>query len=167
MGQGCYLPPKWGPEEQSGGGPHWGHMQRWRLGFIDCRLFWWWAAICLVSVMLGSIWKVGFSEWLQYIRQGLKTIAIWKLMLDALSWPTRPVHGPCRKSSSLRTTYTKGLSTQTVRLEQEAQKPPGFGRRNLGGSEHLFKIMQAPPKQRLFLGTRWVLRPSNKGKGGC
>lgn len=45
------------------------------------------------------------------------------------------VHRPCGKSISQETTYTKGLPTQTVRLGQGAQQPPGFGRRNLEESD--------------------------------
>lgn len=45
------------------------------------------------------------------------------------------VRRPCGKSISQDTTYTKGLPIQTSGLEQGAQQPPGFGKRNLEESD--------------------------------
>lgn len=45
------------------------------------------------------------------------------------------MHSPYGKTISQETTYTKGLPTQTVRLEQGAQQPPDFGKRNLEESD--------------------------------
>lgn len=65
-----------------------------------------------------------------------------------MPWPHGIRTDPEEKVSP-RTTRTKGLPEQTVRLEQEAQQPPGSGRRNLGESENPFRNMLSP-KQRLL-----------------